>query len=125
MISLMIAATTMAATPTGEKYGGIYKVAIAVGPATPFGYPPEGAADSFTLNLPAVEKLAHFMADGSLEGVLATSWDVDIDGKSITLHLRKGVKFHDGSDFNAEVCKWNLVNQMEAKNSETKAWEIN
>ena len=41
---------------------------------------------------------------------MATSYDLkpDPDNASVTLHLRKGVKFQDGSDFNAQVVKWNL-----------------
>ena len=33
---------------------------------------------------------------------LATSWDIASDGMSFTFDLREGVKFHDGSDFNAD-----------------------
>ena len=33
---------------------------------------------------------------------LATSWDIATDGMSFTFNLREGVKFHDGSEFNAD-----------------------
>jgi peptide/nickel transport system substrate-binding protein len=39
---------------------------------------------------------------------LAESWDVLEDGKVYVFHLRKGVKFHDGTDFDAEVVRWNF-----------------
>lgn len=39
---------------------------------------------------------------------LARSWEVSADGRKITFHLQKGVKFHDGTDFTAEVVKWNI-----------------
>ena len=39
---------------------------------------------------------------------LATEWELAEDRLSYTWKLREGVTFHDGSEFNAEVAKWNL-----------------
>lgn len=39
---------------------------------------------------------------------LARSWQVSPDGKRVMFHLQRGVKFHDGTDFTAEVVKWNI-----------------
>lgn len=38
---------------------------------------------------------------------LAQKWEI-ADPTTIVFQLRPGVKFHDGTDFNAEVVKWNI-----------------
>jgi peptide/nickel transport system substrate-binding protein len=48
-----------------------------------------------------------------VEPGLAESWDISEDGTVYTLHLRQGVKFHDGTDFNAEAVKFNLERQID------------
>ena len=40
--------------------------------------------------------------------VLAKSWDVSDDGLTYTFHLREGVKFHDGTPFNADAVVFNV-----------------
>jgi peptide/nickel transport system substrate-binding protein len=40
--------------------------------------------------------------------LLVESWEFSEDGLVLTLHLRKGVVFHDGTPFNAEAVKVNL-----------------
>lgn len=39
---------------------------------------------------------------------LAQKWEVSEDGKVYTFYLRRGVKFHDGTPFNAEAVRFNL-----------------
>ena len=39
---------------------------------------------------------------------LAKSWDVLDEGKTYVFHLVEGVKFHDGTAFDAQAAKWNF-----------------
>ncbi|SHH87569.1 peptide/nickel transport system substrate-binding protein [Sporobacter termitidis DSM 10068] len=45
---------------------------------------------------------------GSILPSLATNWDISEDGKTYIFHLREGVKFSDGTDFNADATLFNL-----------------
>ncbi|MFC1533394.1 ABC transporter substrate-binding protein [Thermodesulfobacteriota bacterium] len=73
------------------------------------GYPATmtGQTDGQTSSV-ALETLFRFDKQSNIVPLLATGWKTDPDAKTITITLRRGVKFHDGSDFNASVCKWNL-----------------
>ncbi len=56
--------------------------------------------------------------DGTLqpEPALAKSWEISDDGLTYTFHLRSGVKFHDGSPFNAEAVKFTFDRMLDKDN---------
>ena len=47
-----------------------------------------------------------------IEPALAEKWDISSDGMIYTFYLRKGVKFHDGSTFNANAVQVTYDRQM-------------
>ena len=69
---------------------------------------------SYSLIIPLYEALVRTDENEKLFPWLAESWTVAPDGKSITFNLRKGIKFHDGTDFNAEAVKYNLQQMLAA-----------
>ena len=115
LFCFVTASYAQSALPEADRYGGIYRESLRVGPATPIGYPSEAAPDASFLAKPACETLVRVLKGGQIEPLLATEWKVAPDGKSILLTLRKGVKFHDGTDFNAQAVKWNYELLIQAK----------
>ncbi len=54
------------------------------------------------------EYLVEYNNDGSVRGMLLESWDVSDDAKTITLNVRKGVMWDDGTELNAEDVARNI-----------------
>jgi len=50
-----------------------------------------------------VESLARLTDDGRLQPWLAHDWNVSGDGRSVSVNLVSGVKFHDGSPLTADI----------------------
>jgi len=61
----------------------------------------------------ACETLVINDGTGNFVPGLAESWELSDDGLSLTLHLREGVLFHDGTPFNADAVKHNLDRIMD------------
>lgn len=57
---------------------------------------------------PVYDRLLDMDATGELQPMLATDWDVAEDNSSVTLTLRSGLTFSDGTPFDAEAVKFSL-----------------
>jgi peptide/nickel transport system substrate-binding protein len=67
-----------------------------------------GASTDYVYAWPIYESLFRPNAKGTLDPWLLKSYAQDPKALTYTFHIRKNVKFSDGSVFNAKVCKWNL-----------------
>lgn len=58
------------------------------------------------------DKLVDLDAEGKISPMLAEKWVISEDKKTYTFTLKEGVKFHDGTEFNAEAVKFNFERNM-------------
>ena len=72
----------------------------------------DSGGPSSEIQYSVLENLVSFDADMQLRPELATSWDISPDGKTYIFHLRQGVKFHDGTDFDAGAVKFMAERSM-------------
>jgi ABC-type transport system substrate-binding protein len=99
-------------------YGGTLRIVAAAGPQVLSYVPLMGPGDRSFI-FPGAEALVDTTDErgeftAGVEPVLAESVDVDVENLTITFKIRKGVKFHDGSDLTAEVAAWNLQQVIDA-----------
>ena len=113
LLSAMIAVYASAAVAqktVTPRYGGTLKwisSQVGVNIGVPWIPSPEHASEMI-VRAPCVETLLRLDEKGNLIPWLATGWKFSQDLKSVTFTLRQGVKFHDGTDFNAKTVKYNL-----------------
>ena len=67
------------------------------------------------------DKLVDIAPDLGIVPQLATSWEWAADQKSVTFRLRPGVKFHDGTPFDAEAVRFNIARMQTMSDSRRKA----
>ncbi len=104
--------------PAASSSGGVLKLAFNIGPVN-IGFMPQARTIEETIIGGAVlETLTRFDSTGQFVPWLAESWEQDVAGKSITYKLKQGVKFQDGTDFNAEAVKWNIDQLLAADKAE-------
>jgi len=104
LLAISLAAIFLLVVPAIETIGVQQEVVAGLGrdPGVAYGY---GAHPPLTRIL---EPLIFQDVELEYKPGLATSWEVSDDGLTWTIQLREGVKFHDGTPFNAEAAKHNL-----------------
>jgi peptide/nickel transport system substrate-binding protein len=116
----MAAALLLAATPAAAESVIRYGISLADIPQTT-GQPDRGAGAYQFTGYTIYDPLVAWEMDiaerpGKLIPGLATEWSVDpADQKKWRFKLRPGVKFHDGSVFNADAVVWNLDKVLDEK----------
>lgn len=63
------------------------------------------------------EGLTRITESGAVAPALAESWSIAADGLSYVFHLRRDVRFHDGSTFDAEDVKFSIERAIAADSS--------
>src|SRR5215471_7081416 len=92
---------------SGPKHGDTLRVAIGIDPDTL-----DPAAQTTTTASQIVDMMAETLVTidgkGALKPLLATKWEPSADALSWTFTLRTGVKFSDGTPFNAQAVKFSI-----------------
>jgi peptide/nickel transport system substrate-binding protein len=112
-VALFLAVSS--ARAASPQYGGILKIIDVAEGAQPLGAPWDVRGIDSKLVHPVLDPLVREDINGNYHPWLATSWKIDQANNTITLPLRRGVKFHDGTDFNAKVVKWCIEQAIAAK----------
>src|SRR6266700_473557 len=101
-------------TSGGTKHGDTLRVAIGIDPDTL-----DPAAQTTTTSAQIVDMMAETLVrvdeKGVVQPLLATKWDPAPDGLSYTFTLRQGIKFQDGTPFNAQAVKFSLDRILDPK----------
>jgi peptide/nickel transport system substrate-binding protein len=87
----------------------------------------ETDGNSFMICDNVLEALVEYKDETTdIEPLLAESWTIAPDGKAYTFKLRKGVKFHDGTPFNADAVVFSLGRQMKERKLKFfgQGWEL-
>jgi peptide/nickel transport system substrate-binding protein len=114
--------STSAVTQHPERYGGTFRVIDNRLPESSVGYPPKLLGQDIDYVLPTVETLIRCDSELNPLPWLASDWEIAADKSNIVFSLRQGIKFHDGTDFNAQAVKFNLDGAIAANLGGTTSW---
>ncbi len=102
------------ADPGEPQNGGILYVNDTSNKAV-IGYPAKvTSASALRHVVPCIETLFRYDESGSPAPYLAESYETDVENLTLTIKVKDGIVFHDGTPFDAEAVKWNFDEQMTA-----------
>ncbi len=110
-LALLLSSTALQFTVTNSAIGAMKNsVTLGMSLEPPHLDPTAGAAAAIdeVVYANVFEGLTRIDRNGVVKPALAESWSVSDGGKTYTFKLRTGVKFHDGTDFNADDVKFSL-----------------
>jgi peptide/nickel transport system substrate-binding protein len=113
-----VATPATAAQPTPASPGGTLTYAVYREPDT-LDPTASGLQPAQTIFFSIYDTLVAKAPDNTFQPWLADSWQVAPDGKTYTFKLRKDVKFHDGTPFNAQAVKYTL-DRLHDPNAKTR-----
>src|SRR5918996_3127243 len=108
---LSIVGLALSATP---KRGGTLTVVHGVD-ISHFDVQSAPGYESVWINMNIHNSLLNLDKDLKVVPDLAKKWEASPDGLTYTFFLHEGVKFHDGTDMDAEAVKWNFEHLLEPK----------
>ncbi|MEK9798546.1 MAG: ABC transporter substrate-binding protein, partial [Alphaproteobacteria bacterium] len=111
MLSTLCVVATMAfgaVAAHAQNSGGTLSFLVQPEPPTLASY--VSTSGPIGLVMPKVyEGLFDYANDGSMVPILAESYDMSADGKTVTFKLRKGVKWHDGKPFTSADVQFTIM----------------
>jgi peptide/nickel transport system substrate-binding protein len=114
-LSLLLASVLVgSAARAADAPGGTLVIGLDQEPPT---LDPHASPSAVTYQIIAsvTESLLYKAPDGKVSPWLAESWTPSRDGRSVTFKLRRDVKFHDGTPFNADAVKFNFDRIVDPK----------
>ncbi len=119
----MFACLLTGASAQGGNRGGTLRAALDRDPPNMDAHRSNAAVDRQVFQS-LYDKLVDTDETLALVPMLAASWSISRDGKTVTLKLRQGVKFQDGTRFDANAVKYNFDRMQDPKFPSARRSEI-